>query len=557
MTEAMIAAATFTLAETFRFLADHWAAQAALALLWAGAWLAPAAPLRAEEPPGAREGRPECLNGETMKVPDGLLPGAGKADGGRDGGQAPALGPFTGGPADKWPPEGEVPPSPYSLDLTFPEWEFPSAGPFMDRLLRHANDCLREQDFGEAESAWEEARLRLAPPAGPGGRRAAAALSRVARLKMLRHDYQGALEDSLAAGEEFQACAARPRGGRGKRRSASRPFGAPAAASGPFPGGGRLSPEPSMGAGMRALAPLPAAREPRPRDEESLFAEETALWCTFELAPAAATLSQFTGLCRHSEDSKDGGWRPLRRAEGRLAAFCLLNGHYHAAEITYGRILSQDLDRHGRWHPDSVASMEGLAAAVGFTGDHARSVSLSLDAAAILAEVLGPAHPDTLGARRRAAESRILAGDPAGCVAGLASALADVKASAGPETFEAFSLQGAIGAALLCLGPRRAREALASLSAARDGLSRVAGPQDRETLAVGINLAVALLRAGDRLGALAELKASSRGLTGLLGKSHPEAQLARGMFAALKRELKSASGAKTADQKAAENQVRG
>jgi hypothetical protein len=232
-------------------------------------------------------------------------------------------------------------------------------------------------------------------------------------------------------------------------------------------------------------------------------------------------------LCRSADKTCGLGSLAYRRAQGRMGAYALISGNYRLADMVYGQLLKNDLERLPPGHPDLLDSMDALAATRGFLGDVEGSIGLYLAAADAREVALGSFHPETLAARRRAAESRVMGGDVIGCSVALRWALEDAEAALGPGSVEALTINVALGAVLLSLEKRWWPEALARLKEAHRGLAGLLGQEDRETLAAGVNLAIAMFRAGDADGGSEILGRSVKGLEEYLGKDHPEAQLAR------------------------------
>jgi hypothetical protein len=374
---------------------------------------------------------------------------------------------------------------PLLLDQTLPVWRYDPLDPPLERLRKKADRFSGRGDFVAAERSWGLLRSRLAFPRGPGGEMEGAALSRVARYRMLRHDYDGALEDA-----------------------------------------------------DEALALMSFGEDP----EECLFAQETLLWSGFEKKPSAEHLFLFLTVAKIAKEILGKGSLPRRRAEGRIASIALLTGNYFLACEQYRRLLEQDTLRLGRTHPETRLTRDMFAAAMGFRGDIDAYVHLSLDSARACEEALGPRHPETLAARRRAAESRVRAGDLSGSVSALRLVLADSEAWLGESSPETLSLKGRLGSLLISMRPEYLTEALDFLNAARKGLSGLPGADGQDGLAAEANLGIGLWMAGEEKTGRHFLKETSKTLEKLLGKGNPET----GIVNRALRNLQNAKAAKAA-----------
>ncbi|MDR1035584.1 MAG: tetratricopeptide repeat protein [Deltaproteobacteria bacterium] len=387
-----------------------------------------------------------------------------------------------------------------TLDFRLPEWVFQPVGSGIDTMIRRSSALAAAGEFEAAEDGWAWCRKALSASGGPGGAMAAAALGRVARLRMIRHDFAGALEDSRTAMAELEPA------WNGLFRS----------------GASRLSES------VRSVLPVGTAGvlAGPASGEEWCLADETWSRCMAEIAPEQDGKGIMEACLDRAVAACGSRGLPARRVRGRLAFLALSGGMYGRAAELYGEAADHDREAWGAAHQDTLASGDLLAAARGLAGDAAGSIALRSESAGIREAVLGRLHPETLESRRRTAEAMLVAGDTVGSSLELRRVLMDTETALGAGSMEALTLKAALGAVLLALGGAAGADSLISLAEAYGGLAGLVGPGDRETLAAGVNLSYALRRAGDREGSLSLLEKSAGGLERVLGRDHPESRMA-------------------------------
>lgn len=192
---------------------------------------------------------------------------------------------------------------------------------------------------------------------------------------------------------------------------------------------------------------------------------------------------------------------------------------YPQARSMFEQALAIDLRVHGDEHPDTLTSMNNLAATLRAQGDLMSARDLEEHVLAVRRRVLGDDHPDTLTSMNNLAGTLRAQGDLAGARALEEPALAArrrVQGEEHPDTLNAMNnLAATLGAQGDIAGARVLEEH--TLAVRR----RLLGDEHPDTLTSMSNLAATLGDHGDLAGARALQELALAGRRRVLGEEHP------------------------------------
>lgn len=302
----------------------------------------------------------------------------------------------------------------------------------------------------------------------------------------------------------------------------------------------------------RCLALEPADR---PADAEVVAAEVAALWRAADdrarqaerdqVAAAAARFIEDRVFAAARPKGQDGGLgknvtlrdalvaslpalvtdfgdHPLVEARLRvtLGTSFLYLGEAETAAAQFQRARQLNTDHRGPDHPDTLRSIESLAASYADLGQHADALQLRMEVLTRRMAKLGPDHPDTVGAMSELAKSYNALARHAEALRLREQILALRKVRPGPDHPDTLSSVTDLAASYYFLG--RHVEAL-QLREEALALRKVRLPPDHpDALQSMFEVAVSYLALGRGAEALARFEETQRLREAALGPSHPD-----------------------------------
>lgn len=207
-----------------------------------------------------------------------------------------------------------------------------------------------------------------------------------------------------------------------------------------------------------------------------------------------------------------------------LLSWVAVHDTYRGDYRTAGRLQEQALDGYRRLvgdeHPDTLGSLNNLAATRQAQGDYASARALHEQALTLRRRTLGDEHPDTLDSINNLADTLHSQGDYAGARALFEQALAVLRRTLGEEDPATLDLTNNLAETLRAQGDYASARALHEQALALR--RRTLGDEHRLTLLSLNNLAATLHALGDYASARGFLERALAVYTRVLGDEHPD-----------------------------------
>jgi serine/threonine protein kinase/tetratricopeptide (TPR) repeat protein len=225
--------------------------------------------------------------------------------------------------------------------------------------------------------------------------------------------------------------------------------------------------------------------------------------------------------------------QPLIEAELRntLGEVYQKLGEYSKAEPVFRRALETHERMLGKKHPDTLTSVNNLAALLQCKGDYAGAEPLYRRALEARERALGKEHPDTLGSMNGLAGLLYAKGDYAGAEPLYGLALEARERTLGKEHPDTLTSVNGLALLLSAKGDYAGAEPL--YRRALDARERTLGKEHPDTLSSVNNLAALLQRKGDYAGAEPLYRRALEARERALGKEHPDTLMSMNGLAGL------------------------
>jgi tetratricopeptide (TPR) repeat protein len=235
---------------------------------------------------------------------------------------------------------------------------------------------------------------------------------------------------------------------------------------------------------------------------------------------------------------------------GWLGRMSQERGAYREAAADIRRELQAMTALQGPEHPDTLISMNNLAATLWSTGDHIGARTLEEQVLEIRRRVLGPEHPRTLTSMNNLASTLWSMGDHAGARTLLGQVLQIHRQVLGPEHPNTLISMGNLASTLGSMGDHAGARTLEEqvLEIRR----RVLGPEHPATLICMGNLASTLWAMGDHPAARALEEQVLETHRRVLGPEHPATLISMGNLASTLWSMGDHAGARTLEEQVLE-----
>lgn len=224
----------------------------------------------------------------------------------------------------------------------------------------------------------------------------------------------------------------------------------------------------------------------------------------------------------------------------RVGWYFRVAGAYGAAREAFGAAYAARRRLLGEEHPDTLTSLNNLAAILLSLGDYAAARAMQETVLATRRRVLGDEHPDTLTSMQDLATILLLLGDYASARAMQETVLATQRRVLGEDHPSILTSMNNLAGALSKLGDyTTAREMQESVLATQ---RRVWGYEHPDTLTSVNNLAWTLFHQGEFAEAIALMRQAVAGGRKILGPDHPDTLASEKNLAFMQDRLKRGSG---------------
>jgi tetratricopeptide (TPR) repeat protein len=243
-----------------------------------------------------------------------------------------------------------------------------------------------------------------------------------------------------------------------------------------------------------------------------------------------------------------------QRAAERVARSLYDRGEYAKALSILQVILHGHEVQDGPDHPNTLATVNNLAACMEALGDAAGALPLHRRALDSFERVLGKEHPDTLISVNNLADTMRALGDAAGAVPLFRRALDSKEHVLGKEHPDTLTSVNSLAVCMQALGD--AAGALPLYRRALHSRERVLGMEHPHTLSSVDNLALCMKTLGDAAGALPLYRRALDSRERVLGKEHPDTLTSVNNLAGCMEALGDAAGALPLYRRAVEGSER-